>query len=180
MVEQNTDRGLIQKASIGDVKAFEALVEQHYDFVYRVAYRWSGNKADSEDIAHNVFLKMADCLESFRFQSSFKTWLCRMVINAAKDYKRRMFTTHHRTIALDEKIPAHADTESQTYAGEIFRFIQKLPEEQKEVLILVFCEEMTHREVADILNCPEGTVSWRIHEARKNLQDMMGKGNGHG
>ena len=63
------DDDLVRIACAGDVRAFELLSERHYDFMYRIAFRWCGNQADAEDITHNAFLKMADKLHDFRFES---------------------------------------------------------------------------------------------------------------
>lgn len=175
----DVDHELTRKACAGDRQAFELLVTRHYDFMYRIAYRWSGNRTDAEDITHNAFLKMAEYLRSFRFESSFRTWLCRLVMNAARDHGRQAQRRGVYTGAIADDLADDSDTETQTYAHEIFRFIQKLPPEQRSALILVFGEGMTHKEAAAIEECPEGTMSWRIHEARHNLEYMMKTGKSH-
>lgn len=173
------DDKLVRNACAGDRRAFEQLVNRHYDFMYRVAYRWSGSRADAEDITHNAFLKMAEYLRGFRFESSFRTWLCRLVMNAARDHGRQAHRRRTYTGVIPDDLMDNSDTESQTYAHEIFRLIQKLPPEQRSALILVFGEGMTHKEAAEIEECPEGTMSWRIHEARHNLEYMMKTGKSH-
>lgn len=173
------DDDLVRIACAGDVRAFELLSERHYDFMYRIAFRWCGNYADAEDITHNAFLKMADKLHYFRFESSFRTWLCRLVINTAKDSVRREQRNYQRMAQVNEDLTDGVRADSQTYTNEIFRFIQKLPQDQRAALILVFGEGMTHKEAAEIEGCPEGTLSWRIHEARRNLEYMMKKGGRH-
>ena len=170
-----SDAELVTKATRGDARAFALLVEHHYDFMYRIAYLWFGNRVVAEDITHNSFLKVADSMHSYRFESSFRTWLCRLVINTAKDSTRK----NKKNMELDEGMTDGKDTASQTYTNEIFYFIQKLPPEQRSALILVFGEGMTHKEAAEIEQCPEGTMSWRIHEARRNLEYMMEKGVRH-
>ena len=174
----DNDSDLVRKACAGDARAFESVVTQHYDFMYRIAYRWSGNRVDAEDITHNDFLKIADNLHNYRFESSFRTWLCRVVINTAKDSLRQNHN-NQRILEIRDDLPDGSNAESKTYTNEIFTFIQQLPPEQRMALILVFGEGMTHKEAAEIENCPEGTLSWRIHEARKNLEYMMEKGVRH-
>ena len=173
------DHELAKRACAGDRQAFELLVTRHYDFMYRIAYRWCGNRADAEDITHNAFLKMAEYLRGFRFESSFRTWLGRLVMNAARDHGRQAHRRGTFTGAIPDERMESSDTESQTYAHELFRRVQKLPSEQRSALILVFGEGMTHKEAAEIEECPEGTMSWRIHEARHNLEYMMKTGKSH-
>jgi len=100
-------------------------------------------------------------------------------MNAARDHGRQAHRRRDGMTIIPEEMADSSDTESQTYAHEIFRFIQKLPPEQRSALILVFGEGMTHKEAAEIEECPEGTMSWRIHEARHNLEYMMKTGKSH-
>lgn len=173
------DNQLVRMACGNNVRAFEILVERHYDFMYRIAYRWCGNRVDAEDITHNAFLKMADNLRSFRFESSFRSWLCRLVINAAKDGVRFRQNESLRNVEISENLAIHSEAENNTYAHEIFSLVQQLPEDQRIALILVFGEGLTHKEAADIEKCPEGTIAWRIHEARKNLEYLIKGGGQH-
>lgn len=176
----DADKQLVMQACAGSNHAFEALVTRHYDFMYRIAYRWCGNRADAEDITHNTFLKMADHLQDFRFQSSFRTWLCRLVINTAKDSLRRSGKNDHMMVEIPEDLSdGRHNAETHTYTHEVFALIQKLPPDQRAALILVFAEGMTYKEAADIEECPEGTISWRIHEARKSLTYLIEKGARH-
>ena len=95
-----TDDALIRAAQAGDADAFEALLEAHYDTLYRFAYKWSGNKADAEDITQQACLKLARALSSYRFQSAFTSWLYRVVVNCAKDWARAQ--GRHAADSVDE------------------------------------------------------------------------------
>ncbi len=172
MSEPSEDFALIEGAQQGDRRAFEALLERHYDVMYRIAYRWCGNRPDAEDIAQNACIKLAKSIDGFRFQSAFATWLHTLVISAAKDWsKARRAPT--ADIAAGPEPSQPPDGEQTVYANQVMAHVRGLPDREKEALLLVFVEGLTHGETAAIMNCKESTVSWYIHEARKKLQSLL-------
>ena len=84
-----SDAELIGRAKGGDRGAFGRLLERHYDFVYRAAYRWCGNKADAEDIAQEVCVRLGRAIRDYRGGGAFTTWLYAMTLNAARDMMRK-------------------------------------------------------------------------------------------
>ncbi len=168
-------RDLIEQSCKGSRAAFDTLVEHYYDMMYKVAYHWSGSRHNAEDITHNAFLKMADGLSSFKFQSSFETWLYRLVMNAARDYMRKHAKEQNRQAQIDNH-PIKVDQTAQDnlQLADLGKALQKLPEDEKQSVILVCAQGFTHQEAADISGCKESTISWRIHKARKKLNDILG------
>src|SRR3954453_2798034 len=83
------DTDLISRAAVGDASAFQALVERHRAMVYRVAYQFSGNHHDAEDIAQDVFIKIYRSLDRFRRDAQLTSWIYRIVMNACIDHRRR-------------------------------------------------------------------------------------------
>jgi RNA polymerase sigma-70 factor, ECF subfamily len=172
MSAPSEDFALIERAQKGDRRAFEALLERHYDVMYRIAFRWCGNRADAEDIAQNACIKLARAIDGFRFQSAFVTWLHTLVVNTAKDWsKARGAPT--QDIAAGPEPAQPPDGEQKVYANQVMAHVRGLPDREKEALLLVFVEGLTHSETAAIMNCKESTVSWYIHEARKKLQSLL-------
>lgn len=160
---------LIKQAQGGDRGAFEALLRTHYDVMYRIAYKWCGNKADAEDITQDACIKLARAIGNFRFQSAFLTWLYPLVINTAKDWAK---ARPRPTTELDAET-GHAEApvaEERVYVSQVMAYVRTLPDREKEALYLVVSEGLTHREAAVAMNCKESTVSWYIFEARKKLQ----------
>ena len=155
------DIELVKLSVDGDTEAFAHLVERHYMTVYKVSYKWCGIREDAEDIAQEVFIKLAQKLKTFRKKSSFKTWLYRITINTAKDFHRKHAA--NPTPLGDEPLDAI----------RLYKALNKLPEKQKSAILLVFSEGLNHREAAQVLNCSETTVSWRIFQARKRLKKSM-------
>ena len=166
---------LIKRAQSGHREAFEALLSSHYDVMYRMAFKWCGNREDAEDITQNACIKLAKSIVTFQFRSSFRTWLYRVVINAAKDWakarpKDRPQRTEDRITGIDRM--GYPAGEDKVYAMEVLAHIRTMPKRERVALFLVFGEGLTHHEAAKVMDCKESTVSWYIHEARKNLQSF--------
>lgn len=171
---QMSDRELIRLARCGDASALEQLFERHYRTAYRIAFRWCGTRQDAEDAAQEVFIKVARGLKTFQENSSFTTWLHRIVVNTALDQHRRNATRVRLAAdAAREAPPEAAPAAADCDADRAWEAVGRLPEKQRAALLLVFGEGLSHREAAAALGCPEVTVSWRIHQARKRLGKMM-------
>lgn len=170
-----TDLDLIGRAQQGDSGAFGALVERHYDFIHRVAWRWSGRKADAEDIAQEVCVRLGRAIRTYRGGGAFTTWLYAMTMNAARDVMRKAA----REMAKAEAFGMHALVESQgpsepdDQAERLWAMVRMLPDKQREAVLLVYGEGMNHAAAADAMSCAEATVSWHIHEAKKRLKALM-------
>jgi RNA polymerase sigma-70 factor, ECF subfamily len=87
--EADDDR-LVRLARAGDRSAFAALVERHYEFIYRVAWRWSASRPEAEDVAQEVCIRLAGAIGGFRGEGRFTTWLYALTLNAARDQQRCM------------------------------------------------------------------------------------------
>jgi RNA polymerase sigma-70 factor, ECF subfamily len=166
---------LVAKAAEGDRAAFAALVERHYGFVYRVAYRWCGRRADAEDIAQEVCVRLGRSIRSLRAYDAFATWLYALTLNAARDIARKQV----RERAKAEAFHAHAlsadvpEPSAEDKAEALWAAVRQLPDRQREAVLLVYGEGMSHAAASDVLGSAEATVSWHIHEAKKRLRRMM-------
>ncbi len=171
-----TDDAQIRAAQAGDADAFEALLEAHYDTLYRFAYKWSGNQADAEDITQQACIKLAGALSSYRFESAFTTWLYRVVVNCAKDWARAQgrHVGEELEPAVEQGAGASADesadVEHHVFLRQLLERLDDLPEGIRETLLLVHAEGLTHGEAAAVLDVKESTVSWRLHEFRKRYR----------
>jgi RNA polymerase sigma-70 factor, ECF subfamily len=172
-MDNSEEHRLIRAAQGGDAHAFEALVNMHYETMYKMAFKWCGNATEAEDITQEACIKLARGLGAFKFESAFTSWLYRLVINTAKDWYKKPGRQASSDGLETASIATH--TEEQIYASEVLAHVVRLPEGEKEALILVFWEGLSHKEAGKILGCKESTVSWRIHEARKKLGALLGK-----
>jgi RNA polymerase sigma-70 factor (ECF subfamily) len=175
MVQRDDDE-LVSEAQAGNREAFAALMERHYGLMFKVAWQWCGVREDAEDIAQEASIKLAQNLRSFKFESAFTTWLYRLVINAAKDYYKSKNLRHSRELPMFEDaifISEELNPEQKLAHKDTLKAINALPEQLKETVLLVCWQGLTHKEASQALDCEEGTISWRIHEARKKIAETL-------
>ncbi|AQT58732.1 RNA polymerase sigma factor [Cellvibrio sp. PSBB023] len=163
---------LIRHAQAGDGAAFAQLLAQHYDTMFRFAYRWCGHRSDAEDITQLACIKLAQSIGQFRFEAAFSSWLYRLVINCAKDWHKSQ--QRHQYDNIDNWIePEQAPdqrAENSIYLQQLLHLLDQMAEGFKETALLVHGEGLSHAEAAEVLHLKESTVSWRLHEIRKQLQ----------
>lgn len=174
-----SDAQLIDQATHGDARAFEALVNRHYQTMFRMAFKWCGNRAQAEDVTQNACIKLASGLKSYGHKAAFTTWLYRLVVNTAMDMQRAEKRHHHAQSAMDD-VQSADDTEQAYYAQQMMQQIGRLPPKEKTALLLVFGEGLNHAEAAFVMEVKESTVSWYIHEARKKLEAFEKREHRHG
>lgn len=162
---------VIKRAQAGDRQAFAQLVEQHYDLMFRAAFKWCGNRSDAEDVAQNACIKLATSIGGFSFKAAFTSWLYRLVITVAIDWQRQ--NRREKTVDDYEVADGASSAEDQLHAREMLHRMNALGHKEKAALILVYSEGLSHGEAARVMDCKESTVSWHIHEARKKLAAMM-------
>jgi len=166
---------LIKRAVNGDAEAFAVIIEGHYDLIYRTAYKWCGSRTDAEDVAQDVCVKLAAALKSFDGRSAFSSWLYRVTLNAVRDMQRARGRHDRKAGALALVAPDDAPPEQEdaTAASELWQAVRTLPDQQRDAVLLVYAEDMSHREAGEIMGCKEATVSWHIHEAKKTLRGLL-------
>ena len=172
-----TDEFLIKQCQKGDDQAFETLLGRHYDQIHGIAYRWCQDSANAQDITQLACIKLAKSIQQFNFESSFTTWLYRLVVNCAKDFYKSPSQYNVREES-DHDLDAHAghsdDLSSRTiYARQILEHITSLQEDLRDTLVLVYGSGLNHRQTAERLGVKESTISWRVHEARKILKESF-------
>ncbi|WP_062063448.1 RNA polymerase sigma factor [Cellvibrio sp. OA-2007] len=163
---------LIRTAQGGDSQAFAQLLANQYDSIYRFAYRWCGNPSDAEDITQLACIKLAQTIAQFRFEAAFSSWLYRLVINCAKDWYKSQNRHQHDNIDhwIEPERAPDQTAENSIYLQQLLGLLDQMAEGFKEAALLVHGEGLSHAEAAAILQVKESTVSWRLHEIRKQLQ----------
>ena len=143
--------------------------------MFRTAYKWCGNRADAEDVAQDVCVRLARALGSFDGRSAFTSWLYRVVLNAVRDRQRQGARRARQADALREVSASDVapDQESAVAERQLWDAVRRLPEKQRDAMLLVYAEERSHAAAADIMGVKESTVSWYVHEAKKALKDMV-------
>lgn len=172
-----TDAELVGLARNGDADAFGRLVERHYDFIYRVAYRWCGGKADAEDVAQEVCARLGAAIQVYRGAAAFTTWLYALTINAARDMMRKSAREAAKAEAygVEALIAGGAQhvPDPETQAETLWLAVRRLPDKQRDAVLLVYGEGLSHAAAAEVMAIAETTVSWHVHEAKKRLRVLM-------
>ena len=178
---------LIRRARLEDTSAYEELVRRYYGKVYGLVYGMVSSREDAEDVTQEVFVKAWKALNHFREQSSFYTWIYRIAINRAINFRKRR--NRRKTVKFEEFDPDIKQAESYkefSSKGSVLRkmnlgeFQKKMNEalltlsdKHRAVVIMHDVQGMLHSEIAGILGCSEGTVRSRLFYARKKLQEEL-------
>ena len=180
--EGRTAATLVALAQAGDTRAFEELVRRYRRRIFALALHLSRSSSDADDITQDVFLKAYRALPQFEGRSAFFTWVYRMTvnraINARRDRERRgedpMDDARlELAVAIDSQgNPQRAAELRQSYQ-RLLRALDALPPEMRTTVVLVVLQGFSHGEAAVVLKCPDGTIAWRMHEARARLSAAM-------
>lgn len=174
--------GLVKRLKAGDERAYEELVTEYRERVYRVAWRVLRDDDAAEDAAQEAFIRVFRHIDRFEGRSSIYTWIYRITVNIAlnklkRDRFRRMVPLGdivHRDRRASSN-PARLAISSEV-AERIDAAVQTLPEKQRAVFVLKFYEELSHAEIAEVLGCSEGTSKANyfhaIRKMRKQLEDL--------
>ncbi|WP_299668712.1 RNA polymerase sigma factor [uncultured Ruegeria sp.] len=168
-----SDNDLAVAAASGDAEAFSALLTRCYDSLFRLAFRLTGSQHEAEDLTQDICVALPTKLRSFRGDAQFTTWLYRITVNTAHDRRRRM-ASHARAASgwgEWEHNRQAADSDAAKQVDWLTTAMAGLPVDLRDTLALVL-DDMTHREAATVLGVSEGTVSWRISEAKKHLRAL--------
>ena len=169
------EKELIKRAKKGESYAFDALIGEYYMTMYKMAYKYIQNKEAAEDITQNACIKLVRALDTFKFQSAFTSWLYTLVINTAKDWIKSQARHKSESGQINIQADDSSSNEDVHYAQQVMEQIERLPKKEREALILVTIEGLPHAKAAEDLKCSEGTISWRVHEARKKLKEWSGQ-----
>lgn len=181
----NPDEELVRASQRGNVQAFEQLIFRYQRSILSLIYQMTRNVEVVEDIGQDVFVAAFRAIKDFQAKSSFFTWLYRIAINQCKNYlasshRAREFEQRYQQEHIaDGTDDRHERTPQSTLLAKEFvqqmeQAVQMLPEEQRTVLILCEFEGLSYQEIADVLECPVGTVRSRLSRARMTLQAMLG------
>ncbi len=182
-------RSILERARKRNREAFGQLVKRYQHRVYMIAFRLTGNHDDAHDVAQETFIHAFEGLADFDERCDFFTWLYRISVNVSLNNIRRK--KRHRITGGEEVFQntAHSEEnadapdsvfERRDLAKEITLALTKLSDSLRTTMMLVLVEGCTYREVAEILQCSEGTVAWRVHEARQVMRDHLAQYVGRG
>ena len=184
--DNSSDADLVQSAQKGDMRAFEELVARHRDKIYARAYSMMRNEDEALDLSQDAWVKGWQRLGQFQGDSSFVTWMIRIVINLCLDQLRKLKRKRAESLeAMEEEsggverqmpVIAPNPTEGLERAElrlRIDRALAQLSHEHRTVLILHEFEQMEYREIARQMQCSIGTVMSRLFYARRRMASLL-------
>ena len=173
---------ILKQASGGDIEAFEDIYRTFSGFVYNVALGITHDRADAEEVTQDVFIKAYRGLRSFRFGSSFKTWVYRIAVNEALNRYNGSKKERIRRANYDDSIEtqpaAHSGAEEIMRSDNETRYamlLEKLDQHQRACLVLREIEGLSYKDIAGVLRIPINTVRSRLKRARQALLEKVRK-----
>lgn len=180
------DIALVGRFVAGDQGAFKTLFDKYREKVYRISFRYVRNKEDALDVTQEVFLRVYQNLAKFKTDSKFFTWLYRVTVNRAIDFTRSMKARPVRELEKSVIESWECDvTGKRSSAGpveqaegkeleeKLAQAVSLLSEKHRTVFLLHAQENLSYREIAQVVDCSIGTVMSRLFYARKKLQDLL-------
>jgi RNA polymerase sigma-70 factor (ECF subfamily) len=184
--EKNVDQALVERVQKGDSKAFDLLVQKYQSRILKLIARFVRNPADVQDVAQEAFIKAYRALPNFRGESAFYTWLYRIAINTAKNHlvaAGRKTPSYAVDVQEVEKYDAsewlkeYATPERELLADEIQvtvnNALEGLPPDLREAITLREIEGLSYEDIAQVMDCPIGTVRSRIFRAREAIDEKL-------
>jgi RNA polymerase sigma-70 factor (ECF subfamily) len=182
--ERGTDKELVRQVQKGDKRAFDLLVLRHQHKVAGLVARYIRDADAVRDVVQEVFIKAFRAVPRFRGDSAFYTWLYRIAVNTSKNWL--VSRQHQPMLPLDnddgEELPLERlrdidDPESQLRRDELERIIHEvidgLPQELRSAVTLREYDGLSYEEIAEIMDCPVGTVRSRIFRAREAIDERV-------
>lgn len=178
---------LVEQSRNGDVDAFEELIKDYKKIAYNIALRVLRNVEDAEDASQEALIKVYKSIQNFNMQSSFKSWLYRIVVNTCIDFKRKK---NINAVSIDENIDLSGNKEFHIEIADdtnnpdlliernfnlrlINDAVGNLEDDFKTIIILRDIQGFSYSEISEILNCNLGTVKSRLNRARKSLKEIL-------
>jgi len=187
-----TDENLMLRFRDGDKDAFEVLYRRYEKPVLDFIYRMVMDASEAESLSQEAFYRVVKARKGYKATAQFKTWLFQIAINLCRDRMRRM--KHRSHLSLNASVKEHndggielqdcisdpapdipADLESAQLESLIKTAIASLPEEEHLVVVMKEYHEMPYTEIAEVLNCPIGTLKSHNHRARQKLKKILSK-----
>ena len=180
----DADSQLVARCLNGEEAGWEDLVRLHTRRVYAIAYRFTGSDAQAQDLTQDVFMRVFRSLKNFRAgEGSFGVWLGRLTRNLLIDHYRAS-KAERATDSIEERLPVIEESTAMAgradgmlagrEASELLQgALQKLSPELRETVILRDLEELEYREIAQVLQVPEGTVKSRLNRGRAELARLL-------
>jgi RNA polymerase sigma-70 factor (ECF subfamily) len=174
-LEMLTDLEIVEKVKSGDRKSFSQLVKRHQRGLLRLSLRFAKDMGTAEDIVQEAFIKAYEKLASFEGRSSFKSWLFQIAVNTARNKFReiKMETTDIDDVHLAVGAVAESNLVQNAVTDIIQREVDLLPFKQRTALMLRIYEDMSFKEISEIMDCPYDTAKANYRHALLKLREVF-------
>lgn len=186
MSENFTDRELVQRVQSGDKAAFDLLVIKYQHKIIKLVSRFVREPSDALDVTQDAFIKAYRALPNFRGDSAFYTWLYRIASNTAKNFlasqRRRLgdiaidsdeVMSREEALGLDDVATPENILAKDEVQHTVFETIENLPDDLRTALTLREFDGLSYEEIAEVMECPVGTVRSRIFRAREAVSEKL-------
>ena len=176
-----SDQDLVTKICRGETRRFGELIDRYQRLVVHIVLRMTNDRQATEDLAQEIFIKVYDSLAGFRFDSKLSTWIGRIAYNTCINYLRKA-----KPVSLEELPDSRdtgkwlvsedrpdEDTEHDDQNRYIMELIKQLPAVYRAIVTMFHLQEMSYREIAEVVDMPEGTVKSYLFRARKILREHL-------
>jgi RNA polymerase sigma-70 factor (ECF subfamily) len=171
-----TDNALMQKVKSGDVEKLGLLYERYNEALFAFFYRNTGEKENSEDLVHTVFLRLLKYRNRFRNEGKFTSWMYFIAHNVVCDHYKKDKHSEYYDGQLADTIAADGLSDDEMLKRENLELLKsamsRLNPEEREILIFSKYHNLKYKEIAGIFNCSEGAVKVRIFRALKQLREI--------
>ncbi|MDT3428722.1 RNA polymerase sigma-70 factor (ECF subfamily) [Paenibacillus forsythiae] len=168
----STTADLVPRAMRGDPDAFQALIHEEKEKLYRMAYMYMRNEADALEVFQETVYKAFKSISSLQNSRYFSTWLTRILINTAISYLKK----NRKITAMSPEVLEHIGDSYQHQPEDqldLLQAIGTLEEKYKTVLLLRYYKDYSLKQIAEVLDCPEGTVKTNIHRGLSVLRNKL-------
>lgn len=187
--EADADFDVVKRVQAGDVAAFDVLIRKYRERVFGIVYNLTSNREDTADLVQDSFIKAFQSINRFQGQSSFFTWLYKIAVNTTlshlrKNKLRQFFSlekvqedgaTTEILNQLTDTSGADRDAYLKELQEKLNEALQKLSIKHRTVITLFEIDGLSHAEIAEVMDCSEGTVRSRLHYAKQFLQGELSK-----
>lgn len=163
---------LVEQSKKGDKSAFTALIEIYQNKLFKTSCAILGNRQDACDALQECVLKAYLAIDSLKYNYYFKYWINRILINSCNDIMRR----RKKIVYMEDPDTAEVSDDYDVSGLDMRIALKKLDSKYRDILALRYYQDLSYEDIAEILNCPVGTVKSRINYALKKLRDIMDKG----
>jgi RNA polymerase sigma-70 factor (ECF subfamily) len=179
--EEYSDEELVEQFRTGDSAAFQELYDRYYNRIFRIVFHYTGDTDMTEDIVHDVFIRVLRHMDSFNVERKFSSWIYRIAVNCSKNDINRRVKDHDLTEQVryrfrDEPVKSRSPEDQiieKTELHELEQAVRELGDRFRDVFILRYTEGMPYRDIARVMKCSERTAKWRMKRALQQIHHYL-------